>query len=725
MKLIYLYFKEHNMENIIKRKTENLPDSLNEAALYDLILRVTKKKAYADKFCFVKCESKDLMDSYSIYDKGDKIVIEANNTLSAAVAFNYYLTEKCSCYFGPVTTNMNLPENPPAAGEKYTQSSRFLYRYFMNYCTFGYTYLFCGWKEYERLLDWAALSGVNLMLNIVGHEIVERDMLISLGYTKEEATAYIAGPAYTPWQWMGNLTSFAGNLPDWWFEKQKRLSIKINERMRELGIGIMMPGFFGLVPLDFKEKFPKSNPAGQGSWCDAFLRQPLLTDTDPMFEKTADAFYNKTKEHFGKIDYFSGDPFHEGGLTDGIDMTAFAEKMCRKMKEHSKGGVWFFQSWGDNPRQEILKGFKKEDVLIGYLRADKTYDSFKGYDGYPYLYMCVQSFGGTRKQDGNIKGFLSEPLKIADKEGEPLAGIGMAMEAVEMDEPTFDLLSMLSVRNDKMEPDEFIKRCMSSRYGYISENLKKVYNLLLDKIYVLTKDHTYSGRESALCARPALFAHNTSYWAAVKGGYTSDTLYEIIKLLLKEYDRLKNNEAYILDLSELLRQLNAELGHEYIDKFSSAWEKGDKETFEKYTEKFLRLFDRANALMGLNSRTRLDNWVKRAENYSEDEEHKALFRFNARNLILLWASKEGAIWLRDYAYREWHGMMPHYKKRWEAFFEELKEQFGTKLNDTIDWAEMDYDFTINNVFYKDESEDKDLLSLADKIMSEKESAAKA
>ena len=64
--------------------------------------------------------------------------------------------------------------------------------------------------------------------------------------------------------------------------------------MREFGIGIMMPGFFGLVPLDFKEKFPESNPVEQGSWCDAFLRQPLLTDTDPMFEKTADAFYKKT-----------------------------------------------------------------------------------------------------------------------------------------------------------------------------------------------------------------------------------------------------------------------------------------------------------------------------------------------------------------------------------------------------------------------------------------------
>ncbi len=709
------------MEKIIERKKLNIPDNLNEKCLKDLILRVTKREDYKDKFDFKKISDSDT-DCYSIYDEGEKIVIEASNTVAAAVAFNYYLTEKCASYFGPLTKNINLPENPPEVGEKHTEKSVFVYRYFMNYCTYGYTYLFAGWEEFERLIDWLALSGVNLMFNIVGHEAVERDMLIDLGYTKEEATAYIAGPAYMPWQWLGNMTSFAGNLPDWWFEKQKKLGQKMNERLRQFGIGIMAPGFFGLVPLDFKEKFPESSPLEQGSWCDAFERQPLLTDTDKMFDKVADAFYKKTKEYFGEINYFAGDPFHEGGLTDGVDLTAYAKKVLGKMKQHAENGVWFFQSWGLNPRKEILDGFEKDDVLIGYLKADKAPKDFKDYGGYPWLYLSVPNYGGTRKLDGYIKGFLSDPFEIAKRPERRFAGIGMAPEAVELDEIVFDLISRTSIRKEKIEPLEYIKSSLNSRYSLASDNLVNAYKILLDEVYAVGKDNTYKGRESALCSRPALNVHTVSYWAAVTDWYNSDTVLKVLNLMLSEYESLKDNECYRLDITELARQLNAELAHEYIDLFSDAFKNKDRETFEKYTEKFLGHFDNTDALMGLNDKTRLDSWVMRAENYSEDEEQKANFRFNARNLILLWASKEGSFWLRDYAYREWNGMMPHYKKRWERFIKELSAQFGGELSDTVDWTEMDYEFTKNNVFYETAKKDKDLLSIIKSIIKEKENS---
>lgn len=42
------------------------------------------------KFCFVKA-AVDNMDYYRMYDKDDIIIVEAPNTVSAAVAFNHYL----------------------------------------------------------------------------------------------------------------------------------------------------------------------------------------------------------------------------------------------------------------------------------------------------------------------------------------------------------------------------------------------------------------------------------------------------------------------------------------------------------------------------------------------------------------------------------------------------------------------------------------------------------
>ena len=310
------------MNTIIERKKENIPDRLNIEALHGLIDRVTKNTKYFEKIVFVKTKSQ--FDAYRLYGNSGKIVIEANNTVAAATAFNRYLNDVCRCSFGPITKNITLPKEPPIPAGVYEEKSVFIYRYFMNYCTFSYTFLFSDWNDYERLIDWMALSGVNLALNIVGHEIVERDMLSELGYSEEEILKYLAGPAYLPWQWMGNLTGFAGPLPKWWFDRQKSLSNKINERMSELGIGIMMPGFFGLVPADFKAKFPNSEIYEQGMWCDAFERQPLLSEKSVMFDKVSEMFYRKTKEHFGDIRYFSGDPFHEGGNAEGVDIKSFS-----------------------------------------------------------------------------------------------------------------------------------------------------------------------------------------------------------------------------------------------------------------------------------------------------------------------------------------------------------------------------------------------------------------
>lgn len=678
------------LEQIVKKKRQNLPDRLDAEALRALIFRVCRREEYVRKFSFEQTGAEHDMDFYRMYDRGSQIVIEANNTISAATALNYYLTEKCRAYFGPITENMSLPKVPPAVGENVCQTSQFVYRYFMNYCTFTYTMLFAGWNEYERLIDWMALSGVNLALNIVGHEIVERDMLRELGYPN--VSEYLAGPAYLPWQWMGNMTGFLGNLPDWWYEKQKALSQKINNRFRELGIGIMMPGFFGMVPTDFSKYFPESKPADQGIWCYAFQRQPLLLPDDPMFDHVADLFYQKTKEHFGEIHYFSGDPFHEGGKTDGIDMTGFTKAVAEKMRKHSKNGVWFLQGWQTNPKQEILQGFSQDEVLVGFLSADKLTEEFDGYHGYPWLYMCTPNFGGTRKQDGNIKAFLKEPEKLLKEPEKRLCGIGMTMEAIEMDEPVFDAFSKTAVHSLPMEEDVFLCSCVSSRYGYLNENLKETYRLIFDQIYTITAENTYRGRESILCARPALHADTVSYWSAVPEWYGADILRTITKRLLKEYEQLKDCACYRLDLMDYARQLIAETGRGYLDGFRCGYEEKNLEKFEYYVEKFLSLFEIDNRLMGTNPRTRLDVWVKRAEDYSEDEEYRKNFRMNAKNILLLWASKEGASELRDYAYREWNGMMPYYQKRWKLYFEELRKSFGTTPTDLIDWVQLDYEF---------------------------------
>ncbi|MEG1887308.1 MAG: alpha-N-acetylglucosaminidase TIM-barrel domain-containing protein, partial [Oscillospiraceae bacterium] len=234
-------------------------DNLEASAVSDLIKRVTGSELYRRKFIIrKKQELKHGYDTFSLFDEGENIVIEANSGVSAAAGFNQYLKKICNCFVGPLSENLNLPENPPCVGKKIESTSLFLYRYFMNYCTYGYTTVFWKFEDYEKLLDWMMLSGINLVLNPVAHEVVWQKLLTELGYSEREIDNYLCGPAYMPWQWMGNMTRFGGDLPKWWYEDRLNLSNKINERLLSFGASPILPGFCGLVPLDFEEKFAGS-----------------------------------------------------------------------------------------------------------------------------------------------------------------------------------------------------------------------------------------------------------------------------------------------------------------------------------------------------------------------------------------------------------------------------------------------------------------------------------
>ena len=42
------------------------------------------------------------------------------------------------------------------------------YRYYMNVCTFGYSYVWWDWTRWEKEIDWMAMNGINIPLAFVG-----------------------------------------------------------------------------------------------------------------------------------------------------------------------------------------------------------------------------------------------------------------------------------------------------------------------------------------------------------------------------------------------------------------------------------------------------------------------------------------------------------------------------------------------------------------------------
>ena len=80
------------------------------------------------------------------------------------------------------------------------------YRYYMNVCTFGYSYVWWGWERWEREIDWMAMNGINIPLAFVGYipfqsltpsqEYVFGEVYSDMGLTEEELLEHFTGIAF-------------------------------------------------------------------------------------------------------------------------------------------------------------------------------------------------------------------------------------------------------------------------------------------------------------------------------------------------------------------------------------------------------------------------------------------------------------------------------------------------------------------------------------------------
>ncbi len=538
---------EQIKQNAAGMKTQNFSNTLCPQELHDLICRVTSSQAYASAFEFLHIPRTDGKDGFSICDaKNNKIQIAASSGVAACSAIAWYLREKCGCCIGPLTRRITLPPVPPPVGSPYETLSPFLYRYFFNFCTFGYTMAFWTGKDFEKLTDWLLLSGVNLILNPVGHENVWYRLLRQKGYSDSQAKNFLCDPAHLPWQWMGNMSGYDLPLSDEWLEEQRALSQKISRKMRAFGAEIVLPGYCGFVPPDFLDHFPDAKLLSQGEWF-GFQRPAILDYTHPLFMDMAHSFYDISQDLFGKCAYYSIDPFHEGGITQGFNVEAYGATVFSAMEYANPHAVWFLQGWGDNPQRPMLRSIPAEHLLIANLLSDKNFNAGDDFANTPWLYCTVNNFGGTRNLSGNLTASLYDPFRIADQNPEnAMVGIGMLPEAITIDEIFFDVFQTISFAKSKPMLSDYLSDYAMRRYGCQAPHAAQALSILGKYIYM--EGGIDSPLESVLCARPSLEVSSVSTWGGQHPTYDNKYLYQAARLLLEDYELCKQSDGFCLTL---------------------------------------------------------------------------------------------------------------------------------------------------------------------------------
>lgn len=188
-------------------------------------------------------------DFFELDRKGDKVVIRGNTYINIATGINWYLKYHAGIHLSWNGMYASLPDVLPPVLRKERHETNLALRYDFNYCTYSYSMAFWDWKRWEKELDWMALHGINLPLAAVGHECVWRNLLLRLGFSKQQINNFIAGPAFLAWWEMNNLEGWGGPNPDSWYEQQEALQKKILQRMKEWGMHPVLPGLFRYDPL--------------------------------------------------------------------------------------------------------------------------------------------------------------------------------------------------------------------------------------------------------------------------------------------------------------------------------------------------------------------------------------------------------------------------------------------------------------------------------------------
>lgn len=668
--------QETNKALAVATKEKNIPFVFNQEVVRGLIGRIAGQ-TYADAFSFASMEPLQAgMDAYKISDQDGKILIEATSGVAAASAFRWYLEERCNSYVGPMTRRLNFPATPPQVGEAHADSSRCLYRYFLNYCTYGYSLAFWKWDEWENLLDWMMLAGYNLVLNPLGNELVWINLLQKMGYSPEDARKFVAAPTFYPWQCMMNLESWASAAPQAWYEERVALAHKINERLQPFGAAVMLPGYAGMVPSDFAEHFADSNPLDQGIWC-GLPRPSILLPTDPYFDKVADLFYETQRDLMGdNFHYFSADPFHEGGDSSLVDLPSYAQKCLAHMGAVSENPVWFLQGWQNNPLRDMLRAMSPANVLIGNLRSTDKADGGDNFADYPWMYCCVNNFGGQRILRGNMNKMLTQAYECLTNPEYTCIGIGIIPEGIEDNEILYDIFADLAIRQEAIDPDAWLRRRLEIRYGFVTPEVEEGWKIIRDELLVY--DTEKDPKESALLTRPTLTVNKVSAYSGTRFPFEPKRAEEALRLLCTAQDKLLATESGRLDLIDLARATIANLAWIYLVGIQKAYKYKEEDYFEESVAKFMQCYDIQEKVVACDKHLMLGPWLERAKANGNTPAEKAYFEFLARTLVTLWANRQGAEELRDYAAKEWDGMLSDfYRPRWESYINILRRAMLT------------------------------------------------
>jgi alpha-N-acetylglucosaminidase len=590
---------------------------------------------------------------------GGHVVLRGNNGVSIASALNWYLKYSCHCQTTWCGDQLAVP-TPLPVPTKMRVVTPMARRVYLNYCTFSYSMPWWDWGRWQREIDWMAMNGINTPLAITGQEAVWENTFRRFGLTDEQSRAFLVGPAYFAWQFMGNIDSFGGPLPQSWIDSHVKLGQQILGRERSLGMTPILQAFTGHVPKAYKDANPTVRIDQQRGWCSFKDGIYQMDPTEPVFKDIGRAFVEEQTKLFGTDHLYEADPFHEGAPPKPGDdyLRAVAHAVFDTMAAADPRAMWMMQSWSLRPP---LAQAIPQDRLIVLDDDGSRASGDKNFWGRAFVSGMIQNFGGRTQLGGALSYSLHGPTQARTVAN--CVGIGALPEGMANNPILYDLMYESAWRDGSPDLAAWTRDWATRRYGRDLPATAAAW----EQLRATAQSHGYI--DSMVCARPALAAHLAApSGAAMSVPYKPDLLWAALDDLLQAGDQLHALDTYQYDVTDVARQCLSELSMPLQRKLAAQYAAGDRAGFDATCAQFLQLMTDMDDLLATRREFMLGTWIEGARGWGTTPAERDQYEFNARMLVTTWGPEHDPA-IFDYSWREWSGLIRgYYRPRWQKFF---------------------------------------------------------
>lgn len=652
-------------------------------AVRALLHRLLPTYPHRDAFEFQVIPQDDGDDVFEIETEQARVIIRGNSCVSMAMGLNWYLKYSCNCHVSWCGSQLNMPDSLPPVEAKIRRTAWAKYRYFLNYCCFGYSLPWWDFSQWERLIDWMALNGVNAPLAVTGQEATWQAVCKRLELSDEQIGQFLAGPPYLPFGWMGCLDGWGGPLPARWIDSHETLGKQILARERELGMTPIQQGFTGHVPPALAQKYPdaKLHTIDWIEW-QTFLLDPL----DPLFTKVAQLFLEEQTRRFGTDHLYAADTFIEMKPPSGdlAYLDSMSKAIYRGMSATDPDAVWVLQTWiflnqrdfWTQPRIDaFLSAIPDERMLCLDLACEDRpqWSRTHAFYGKPWLWCNVQNYGRNVYLGGALNRNNAGLMAAQQDPGRgKLVGLGFVNEGLGYNPVVYDLMFEMAWRNEAVDTGEWVKRYAEHRYGQSNVDAEQAWEAL--------KDTVYSGPSRTR----SILDHYPSLNPASGPPYHNARLADAWRDLLHASEPLGTTDTYRFDLVNITRQVLSNYAATLQHQLADAYQMKNAQDFQEASKDFLQLMRDLDELLATRKEFLLGDCLENAKRWGKTDKEKTLLEWNARRVLTLWGTTK----INDYARKEWSGMISgYYLKRWEWYLREVGKSLNSKH--AFDNAEFD------------------------------------